>query len=153
MFGDLNGVDNGWNYQGKFGHTFTGIEVAATDSTTADGLPNNPNDRITGIESFPYSVTWSMSQEQMVVNQFMPPDAKYVSTKTVYFIGNVVSGIEKTYTSVLLGRTLPKADFLDANEKQAQPGRFYVFLSPTYSEQGSELCAIGTDEKLVLMGL
>jgi hypothetical protein len=82
--------------------------------------------------------------------QFMPPDAKLLNTKPIY-LGNLIVGSEKTYSSALLARTLPAADFVSGNGHSATPGTFYVNLAyhntdPTQFDQ----CARGTDESFVL---
>lgn len=107
--------------------------------------PDDPNTRITGVltESQADSPTWTTSQQQAMVNQFMPPDAKMNGSKTVY-LGNLVEGTEYIYSSVLLANTLPNADFKDVSGHQNSPGLFYVY----FDEADSEF-VLGTDEHFV----
>jgi hypothetical protein len=138
---------NGWNYQGQFGPSWTGT-IEAGDSASV--LPSNPNSRVTGIQLDPQASqqNWSMSQAQMMLDQFMPPDAKREQTKTIS-VGNVAVGTEETYSSVLLARTLPKADFTYINGNQAPPGVFFVYVN-NGSETGVDVSTLGADESYVL---
>lgn len=150
LFGDNNCCYlNGWDYQGPYGPTFTGT-IEAGDNATSQ--PNNPLSRVTGIDTNPHgsSQTWTVAQVQAMQGQFMPPDAKLMSTKPVY-LGDLVVGSEKTYSSGMLARTLPAAYFVDANGKSAQPGVFYVYLEYHSTDTTQfDQCALGTDESFVL---
>ncbi len=142
LFDNNQGCPNAWVYQTKEGSAC--ISLDWPNKTIYE--PDDPNTRMTGIAVSP-DAKWNMSQEQQALAQFMPPDAKLQNTKTAY-LGNIATGTEETYTSVLLARTLPKVDFTDANGNQAQPGTFYVLLVNGLS--GYETNIIGTDEKFVL---
>jgi len=141
-------LENGWEYTGKFGVTFTGVIEADGNYTTQ---PSDPNDRVTGIETAPTTRNWTRSQEETMVGQFLPPDAKLVHTNTVYQPGNPAAaiGIEKTYTSVLLANTLPASDFINANGNLVQPGTLYVYLNDGFEKVDANM--LGTDEGYVLM--
>jgi hypothetical protein len=147
LFGHSNCcLENGWEYTGKFGVTFTGVIEA---DVNYNNQPNDPNDRVTGIEVAPTTGNWTRSQEETMVGQFLPPDAKLVQTKTVYDPNHAAIGIEKTYSSVLLAHTLPASDFKNANGKQAQAGTFYVYLDDGFLAVNASM--LGTDESYVLM--
>jgi hypothetical protein len=145
LFGGSNysRTSNGWYYQGIFGPTWT----ATLEAGQTNVFQHNPNSRVTNIETEPPSGLWSRSQELTMVAQFLPPDAKLQRTK-IFYQGNIATGTEETYTSVLLARTLPKTEFTDANGNQDQPGTFYVFLDSGWL--GDEHNFIGTNEKLVI---
>lgn len=143
---------NGWNYQGPYGATWTGIWGA--DGPTTYPTPEG-NGRVTGIQTSPPSSNpWTVAQAQAMEKRFMPPDAKLLRSKPVDFPGtNNVQGTERIYSSVLLKNSLPAVDFKDANGNQAQPGVFYVFLDFTYNGSPTPLvdwCNLGTDESLAL---
>ena len=139
-------MENGCEYAGKFGNTFTGVIEA---DGNYNNQPNDPNDRVTGIETAPTVGNWTRSQEETMVGQFLPPDAKLVQTKTVYDANHAAVGIEETYTSVLLAHTLPSSDFKNAKGKLVQAGTFYVYLDDGFGAVDSSM--LGTDESYVLM--
>lgn len=138
---------SGWNYQGSYGATWTGI-------WGADGFTTSPfaddNTRVTGIQTLPNGDPWTVTQALAMAKSFMPPDAKLLRSKSVTFLGtNDVQGVERVYSSTLLKDTLPAADFKDANGNPAQPGVFYVFLNYTYNGSPTPLvqwCTLDTDE-------
>ena len=142
LFGDNNCcVDNGWQYQGKFGSTTTDVMWATWNG---DDIPDDHNVRITGILTEPLGgIPWTTAQEKTMVNQFMPPDAKLMGSKKVY-LGNLVEGTEYIYTSALLAHTLPASDFKDVNGKQVQAGMFYVYYDEAEGQD-----SLGTDENFV----
>jgi hypothetical protein len=120
-----NGGGNGRSTTSN-GPTETGT-VTDGVSSNSFGRPDNPESRVFNINTTPqvgYSPNWTRAQEQAIANQFLPPDAKLQSASPNDF----PAGIVEVYTSVLLSRTMPKADFVDANGKQAQPGTFYVYF-------------------------
>ncbi|MGO8950631.1 MAG: hypothetical protein ACLQUY_23865 [Ktedonobacterales bacterium] len=131
LFGERNwsGADGGWIYRGQFGNTLTQVDTVGYNPLNPNLGPNNPNVRITdiSIEGSTLQI-WNLSQARVMVDQFLPPDAKLQTTKTFYDPTGVPFGIEETYTSALLARTLPKADFTDASGYQDQPGVFYAYL-------------------------
>ena len=84
LFGDSTCCyQNGWNYQGQYGPSWTGT-IEAGDS--ANVLPDNPNSRVTGIQLDPQASeqNWSTSEAQAMLDQFMPPDARQKSKKVIY---------------------------------------------------------------------
>jgi hypothetical protein len=148
FFGNSNCChQNGWNYQGQFGPSWTGT-IEAGDSATV--LPSNPASRVTGIQLDPQpsQPNWSASQAQSMVNLFMPPDARRKQSKTIY-VDNVAVGIEETYSSVLLAHTLPKSDFIYIDASPAPPGVFFVYVNKG-TQTGYDVSTLGTNESYAL---
>jgi hypothetical protein len=143
--------ENGWYVQGPYGATWTGIwgEDGATTYPTPKG-----GGWVTGIQTAPKSGLWTVAQAQAMIAPFLPPDAKLLDSKQVYFPNSTsLKGIERVYSSTLLARTLPAEDFKDANEQPAQAGVFYAFLIYSYNGPPSSLiqwCNLGVDEGLIL---
>ncbi len=148
-FGDNNCCrEDGWDYQGPFGATWTG--VYAGDSNF-DWLSNS---RVFGVltEPQPSGQSWDASQTGTMQSQFMPSDAVLKSTQPAY-LGNLVEGQEKTYFSALLAHTLPASDFKDNSGNLVQPGTVYVYLHfADYGNDSSHFdqCALSTDEHFAL---
>lgn len=144
-----NGESSGWAIQGRFGPTQV--------SVNADGAPepaDDPSARITSFLLWSLSGTdWTQSQSQAMVDQFLPPDAKLVSSKTLYLAQpQFPEGLEETYTSALLSRTLPKSDFVDADGNQAQAGMFYAYVDfGTSSSSGQSQLETNEQELLELV--
>jgi hypothetical protein len=146
LFGAGNLSTLGWQYQGRYGPMVS--KVWGYNGCCQEG---NPTVRVTDMEIYPNNApNWSLSQAQTVVAQFFPADAKLRSTKQIYQ-GQVPKGIEETYTSVLLARTLPRVDFTNANDKQAEPGTFYVYLADGLTaSSGIDGAEVGTEEYFIL---
>jgi hypothetical protein len=151
LYGNSNCCSqNGWNYQGQFGPSWTGT-VEASDSASV--LPADPNSRVTGIQLDPQAAqpNWSASEAQAMLDQFMPPDARQESRKAIY-VGTTVVGAEEIYISLLLANTLPLSDFKGIDGSQEKPGTFFVYVNDG-GQTGYDVSTLGTNESYVLTAI
>lgn len=149
-FGDSNCCyRNGWDYQGPYGQMWTGVDY---DGHTSDAPDEQSKARVKTIENTGIQLTtalWTVSQADAICKPFLPPDAQYKDSMTLKETPDLVKGVEKRYTSVLLAYTLPASDFTDVNGHAVAPGTFYMNYSATYNGSPDMLvgsCTLSTDE-------
>lgn len=133
---------NGWNYQGQYGPMWTGLY------TGDPSFDESSRQRAVGIDNDGggSSTLWTMSQAKAICGGYLPPDAKYHGTTTVY-LANFVVGIELHYSSASLANTLPPQDFTDVNGKHTTSGTFYVYYQYGSTSTSVYQCALGTNEQ------
>lgn len=142
LFGASNCCyENGWNYQGPFGATFTGVD---DNGNNPHNQPDDSKSRITYIDTSPQEspeTTWTSSQTQTMQAQFMPPDAQLKSTKQIYDVTNYVQ----------VSSTPTPARYWRVRSQQRTSGRKVVQFNPACStciglgtkRQRKRICMLG----------
>jgi hypothetical protein len=141
-------LNNGWAYWGPFGPTWTGVY------TEQSAFSWRSTARVVGVVTLPAEggTTWTSDQVRAMQRQFMPPDAVLKSSRTTS-LGDLLTGVETTYSSRMLAQTLPATDFKDMSGHVVPPGTFYVYWHHAiYGTEPSQYdqCAVGTHEQFAL---
>src|SRR6266699_4188264 len=106
------------------------VDYAYTSLGLVVMIDTGATKRISSIQRAPTDgSTWTVDQAKATCKPYMPSDAHFKHTLTIYGKHGIALDYEFVYFSSSLAKRLPASDFIDQNLKHDKPGTFVLGLS------------------------